>query len=389
MKIKKYTATSTQQALRQVREEQGNDAVILCNRKTAEGIEIISATEFDDVVYKAIISDVTAIKPGTEARDEAEPAADAPMVESGGLTEIRDTLTDLRALVATQICERTNTRSRTDDTQQTLVGAQLRNLGFGQSSSGFLERELITAGTDVLCRRSLAAALQACVDATELLPKGLRRVVAVVGQTGVGKTTTIAKLAVAATGQGNKRLALVSADSERIGAHQQLSRLAELLDIPLFEARDNAELAATLASTRQYDHVLIDTAGRAPGDLGIESQLTTLRQLDEHVVLMLTLAANVQAGAVSRSLDRYRDFAPDLIALTKLDESDDAVVALNQIVAARIPLALLTSGQKIPDDLHIAAQSMDWLAARLLRTHETGSPSVTPFRSQGAHHVTV
>ncbi len=388
MKIKRYTAANTHQALRRVREQQGDDAVILCNRKTSEGIEVVSATEFDEALYQTIADEIRA---GAQSESVEPPpvlSEISPSIADSGLSDIRSTLTELHSLVASQLRSAPQGIPGAPNSAITLPGAQLRKLGFDGPAAVQLERALTDAGTEVLTSETLALALQPFVADAVILPPGERRVIAVVGQTGVGKTTTIAKLSVSAALEGNKRVALVSADSERIGAHQQLSRLSQLLDIPLFEARDNVELKHTLEATEQYDHVLIDTAGRAPGDVGIESQLTTLRNLGEPVALMLTLAANVQASALARSLACYERFAPDYIALTKLDETEDGAIALGQIANAAIPLALLSAGQKIPDDLHIAASSLPWLATRLIHDSLDDEHNSTHSRSQGARHVT-
>lgn len=385
MKIEKFTAGNTQHALRQVRDAHGAEAVILSNRRTEAGIEIIAAIEFDDDLYRSITT-----TPDTGAADfetDESLSSASQLVEAADISEIRTSLNELQSLFATHLLDRRANHVTTDpQAKHCFASAQLQNAGFGRQAAEYLKTAGQFCEDQRLSSEHLAAAMSPFALSEPLLRDNQRQVIAVVGQTGVGKTTTIAKLAVAAARRGTARIALVSADGHRIGAHQQLSRLAQILDIPILEAPDNAALQSTLEATQHYDHVLIDTAGRAPGDRALESQLVTLQSLEEHPSLLLTVAANVHPDAIRRAMSQYVPFAPVAVALTKLDESTNVAAALSPIIEHGLPLAYLSAGQRIPEDLHAAKDRLPWLSDQVFPTYAPRPPAARFSTQLGERH---
>jgi len=177
-----------------------------------------------------------------------------------------------------------------------------------------------------------------------------RHVIALVGPTGVGKTTTIAKMAARAILETRKRVALVTLDTYRVGATEQLARYGEIMNVPVLVARDRAELARALERLHDADLVLVDTAGRSsPED--VQRQAGVVRSVPR-VQLHLVVSAATGAHELAAVADRYRELAPDRLLLTKLDESAGPGGILSASVRVRRPISCVADGQRVPEDLH-------------------------------------
>ncbi len=193
------------------------------------------------------------------------------------------------------------------------------------------------------------------VDLWKTLAGGPRRWV-FLGSTGVGKTTTVVKLAIQADFVRKKQVGLISLDTERPGSHDQLAAYARISGLPLALVQTRSELAETLDKMEHLDLVLIDTPGRNPCDPALPGDLSRLfgglPVLDHHLV--------VSATATETNLaDALRGFYSESLAsciITKTDEARDIVGAFNQLCGRRIPLSFLSTGQRIPEDLEPASR---------------------------------
>ncbi len=197
----------------------------------------------------------------------------------------------------------------------------------------------------------------------QLVP-GQRRVVALVGPTGVGKTTTIAKLAANFRLRQRRSVGLITVDTYRIAAVEQLRTYAQIIDLPMVVVGSPGEMAPALAQLGQVELVLIDTAGRSPRDevkLHELKAFLTLAQADEvHLVLSASAGANTLLGTARR----FDVVGPNRLLLTKLDEAAALGHLLPVLEQLPLPLSYLTDGQNVPDD--IQAARADRLAAQLL-----------------------
>ncbi len=199
-----------------------------------------------------------------------------------------------------------------------------------------------------------------CSGAIRTVPNR-RKVVALVGPTGVGKTTTIAKLAANFKLRAGLRVGLVTVDTYRIAAVDQLRTYAEIIDIPMKVVSGPRDLQRVLNEFSDLDLVLIDTAGRSPAD---ELQLQELKNLlaegpVDEVHLVLSLAASTRS--LINTARQFAGIRTSSMILTKLDESP----GLGQLLAALpdlpFPISYLTTGQNVPDDIEPA------VAARVAR----------------------
>ena len=236
-------------------------------------------------------------------------------------------------------------------------------------------RELTRLGIDADIARQLADDLpeQISAEQARYLPLGmLSRSVAIsgrgdsdggmtalVGPTGVGKTTTIAKLAArAVVRHGAANVALVSTDHYRIGAAAQLEHYGRLMGVRVYPADDAASLRQVLEMLKGKHTVLIDTAGVSGTDPRLEQQMDVLNEVAHsdgiELRVSLVLAANAQSQSLEESVRAYVPLEPASVVLTKLDEAPNLGGALSVLIRHRLPLDYTTDGQRVPEDLAVA-----------------------------------
>ncbi len=203
-------------------------------------------------------------------------------------------------------------------------------------------------------------------------------VIALVGPTGAGKTTTIAKLAAAFADRHNPRdVALVTTDTVRVGGREQLHSYGRQLGIAVHEADSDVRLAQLLERLRDYKLVLIDTAGLGQRDRNLVAQLNWLRAAGQ-VHTLLVLPANSHFGDLDEVVRRFSSAQPQGIVLTKVDETGRLGSALSVVVDHQLPMAWITDGQRVPEDLHRAsAPNLVLRLDQLRREADEATPAET------------
>jgi flagellar biosynthesis protein FlhF len=249
------------------------------------------------------------------------------------------------------------------------VAARLAATGLSRAFADAVAARLTTtecrATGDRALRRALVAELAVNHDGNS----EFARYEVFVGPPGVGKTTTIAKIAAQERATGTRPLGLVAADAFRAGAIEQLRSYASVIGVPFRVARTAAELDQALDATRHT--AFVDTAGKSPADSSI-SDLFEVLDKRRDVRTHLVLAADTSPATAVRILDRYAVVKPSCVAITKLDEADSVIPLFNVIRERGLALSYLTDGQNVPDDLERATPAS--LAAALLR--ESGAEAV-------------
>ena len=249
----------------------------------------------------------------------------------------------------------------------------------GAPTGGNAAAEGKNEGEDVCALERLKAAIALAMPTVgDFFGCKRARRIALVGPTGVGKTTTIAKIAAHAALRHELRVALVGLDTYRIGATEQLGHYARLIGVPVRTAFDRESFVAAMQAFDGYDLVLIDTAGRGPTQAG--AHCLQLRELfaGQGVQIYLTLAAATRRLERQEMLQAMGDLAPlnaRALVLTKLDEAVALGSALSLTHATGLPLAFVTSGQRVPEDLTPAdaARLADHMVERVLRGQADGA----------------
>lgn len=179
-------------------------------------------------------------------------------------------------------------------------------------------------------------------------------IAALVGSTGVGKTTTIAKLAAQfILKHGSRQIALITTDNYRIGAHEQINTYGKILDVPVRVACDAEELRQHIDSFSDKRLILIDTAGMSQRDMRLAEQLNTLQNEALPIQTYLVMSATTQHKAALEIIDSFQMIAPQATILTKFDEAASKATALSALIERRMPLSFVTDGQQVPEDIYL------------------------------------
>jgi flagellar biosynthesis protein FlhF len=217
-------------------------------------------------------------------------------------------------------------------------------------------------------------------------------VIAVVGPTGAGKTTTIAKLAARwAIKQGSDDLALVSTDAYRIGAREQLMTHARILGAAMHTPNSGKELARVLERCKSKRLVLIDTAGMGPRDVRLAEQLAALKEGAARASVFLALPAHGEVHALEEIVRAFSGVSPAACIITKVDESASLGAVISAAVRHKLRIAFVCNGQRVPDDLHAAYLKRAWLVWVARKLTERSPPRSETYLARhfgrGAAHA--
>ena len=282
----------------------------------------------------------------------ADNAADARESDAQ-LVQMRGELAAMREMIEREMHRLTDERLRGSPVRMQAMEL-MEDYGFDAGITRDIALQ-IPADTEAHRGRGLMLGLLSKkLPVTEADPLETGGVVALVGPTGAGKTTTIAKLAAYFAQRHNARdVALVTTDTVRIGGREQLHGYGRQLGIAVHEADSAQGLALVLERLRDYKLVLIDTAGLGQRDRNLVGQLNWLRASGQ-VQTLLCLPANSHFADLDEVVRRFSTVQPQGVVLTKLDETGRLGSALSVVVDHQLPMAWVTDGQRVPDDLHRA-----------------------------------
>ncbi|MDP1594662.1 MAG: flagellar biosynthesis protein FlhF [Gallionella sp.] len=386
MKIRKFIATTAREALREIRSELGEDAVILSNRKTEQGVEIVAMAN-DEMVrlsgdemvrLSGTIKQGQKLKAKEQESAKAEKAAaevviaavPAPAVttaEASILGEIKSMHSMLQKQIETLSWNNVQQR----DPQRAGLLRRMLNSGF----STLLARQLLNKMPDgnergeAWIKQVLKRNLRVAAEEDDIVVKG--GVYALIGPTGVGKTTTTAKLAARAVVRyGADKVALLTTDSYRIGAYEQLKIYGKILGVAVHAVKGADDLRLTLSALRHKHLVLIDTVGMGQRDERVSEQSD---MFDATSVQRLLVLNSTSSGDTLEDVVRmyYSNKVIGCIA-TKLDEAVNLGALLDVVMRHRMVMYFMANGQRVPEDLHPV--NIDVLLHRAFKAVEEKTP---------------
>lgn len=392
MNVRKFIAASARDALHKVKELLGPDAIILSNRSIPGGVEImaVAASEMDMIVpspvegkrvqaddYTVRLSSPSgrttsgfAATLSSQQSPQLPPLAPRPAPQLDRPTiQTREAAKPLAEIVPAEVME--EIRSLRKMVEQHLVGMawgeagrtepvktevlrQMLDVGFSpQLARELLEdlpREFTASQAVAWVKRLADRSLQTIGNGNDIVDQG--GVYALVGPTGVGKTTTTAKLAARCVlRHGASKVALITTDGYRIGAHEQLRIYGRILGVSVHLVKDAHELKQTLFDLQHKHMVLIDTMGMSQRDHKVEEQVAMFG--DSNVKRLLLLSATSRGDTLDDVVRAYQGTDLAGCILSKVDEAASLASSLDVIIRHGLRLHYVSNGQRVPEDLHL------------------------------------
>lgn len=372
MKIKKFKARNFSEALELVKQELGGDAVILSNEEKKglrPYVEITAAVDYDveplrkNTQYKNDGSGVSLLlsgKKNTRAEAEKQVAAEEKKIPE---SRAQETVSNkLNAGLANNLADNLAQEIKAEITKlrETIEG--MKNNGYELTLPAkkkmvlnFLkERSVHEEFALRLCEKTRSLDEIPSLVSADIKVKEVEtgsKAVMLIGSTGVGKTTTVAKLSAKAIREG-KRAAIINLDTYRIGAIEQLRIYARIMGIPLAIASNASELRNSLSNfAKDRDVIFIDTIGRNPMNEAYIKDMRELCQTGVQTEVHLLMSANSDDRFMTEAYKAYRKLPIDYIAFTKVDEAVRFGALYNLMLVYQKPVAYLTTGQTVPKDL--------------------------------------
>ena len=343
MMVRKFQGSSMREALAQVKRELGPDALILATREFGGGMR----TEFE--VTASLTAGPDGDGDSEAAHDRRTPAAaygprarrpkEPPRPAAAAMTD-----EDVERIMAPLRSELRVIRTLLKDVRPD-QGIKRELVAMRQAL-----RDAAVSGNP----SALEEPLGEIATRANIVAPSVRRVVALVGPTGVGKTTTIAKQAAREALVERRKVALVTLDTFRVGGEDQIRAYADLIGVPLSVVHDPDRLPETVAQLTKFDRIFIDSAGRSPFDRAALGQLRRALAGVADLEVHLTLSSGSTAAQIDRAFERYRPGRVDRLLFTKLDEADSLEELVRAPARLGTPVTWVTTGQRVPEDIEEA-----------------------------------
>ena len=356
MRIKKVIANSYSEALGRVKSELGENAMVLSTRS-------IKFDKDKDGGQCSSLVEITAALDNDSQRETVAATEKITDEKEWMSTDRSGEIRELRAMMASLLTQTDKARSL--GLNESLLPVYEKLIGRGVNDrvatrvfERLQERKQREEGDSFIGESDLAAVMKEAVkcEGPIKLESAGPKVVALVGPTGAGKTTTIAKLAARFALQQKKKVAMVSLDTYRMGAWEQLESYGELMRVPVSLATDRNEFARIMQEHQDKDVVLVDTMGKSHRDLDYCKRLKQVLEAVPQVETHLVQSATAQESVVTECFKQFAPLGIDRVLFTKLDEAVHFGLLFNCSVRYQIPFSYFTTGQSVPEDIEVAEQ---------------------------------
>jgi len=369
MNRKTFKASNIQQAIANIKEELGSDAMILNTRKIPQKpLDPYAKPMFE---VEAGVPDFVELKHNSvkQLKNSQKSSSKPDQYETArtddSLTTIKEDIADIKDMISLAGFGSGMQNMVCNHFESVGVLASLLRAGISEQLAGsiiqkasHLMDETADQGSKIKSLKKYV--MRQCLDLIDTRDyfnrdntSGVPHVAAFVGPTGVGKTTTIAKLAARLSFTKKMKVGLISIDNYRVGAFEQLKAYASIMGLPCVPAFSSQDLSCALDRMRSMDMVLIDTAGHSHLDkLRIDEILGLIKtdfRISTHLVLSVTSESIIMKDAASA----FSVFMPDTVVFTKIDESKRCGKILDQVSEMKLPVSLITNGQRVPEDLMV------------------------------------
>lgn len=386
MNVKKFIAANSREALRKVRDALGPEAVILSNRSVAEGVEIMAMADADiaslanarvEPEAEAVLdfgqttaafrssSNKDTPRQFPSGREFTATATATPTTSSvaghsaavpADMARMMQEVREMRQMLAQQMADMAWDSQRQRNPAHSVLLRELLSAGFSPALSRHVlthlpEGKTVESGL-AWVKSALARNLQVLSNEQDVLDRG--GIFALVGPTGVGKTTTTAKLAARCVMRhGAHNLALITTDGYRIGGHEQLRIYGKILGVMVHTVRDESDLRIALAELRNKHTILIDTVGMNQRDHMVAEQVAMLSGANADVRRLLCLNATSTGETLNEVVRAYQGSGLAGCIVTKLDEAATMGNVLDVMIRNKLLLYYAANGQRVPEDLHL------------------------------------
>lgn len=363
MIIKRYIGNTTQEAMAQVKMDLGSDAIILNTRRIRrKGIagwfsrplmEVTAAIDHEVVIPK----DMGDQKPQQAKENQYNNYTNKEAFDN--LEKKVDAMEQMMQKLVNQISQNsTKTSQESWDQGQKYYEGLIDNEVRKEYAVDIINRaKQLHRKNGMEFHKCFERVIMDCLGnkakPIEVLP-GQRKVVLFVGPTGVGKTTTLAKLAARFTIEQNKKVGLITADTYRIAAVDQLKIYADILEIPMSIIYSPSEITKALEEHSDKDIILIDTAGRSMKDQDHEKEIREMIAFGNIDEICLVISSNTSPQGCVNIINTYKFLPHYSLLFTKLDEVTTYGTILNCCLLSKKPLSYITTGQNVPTDIEIA-----------------------------------
>lgn len=355
MKVQRFIGSTSGEALDQVRNALGPNAMILSNRSIEEGIEILACSEIDfkDVVQRHD-PEIQPIQKTSFPKQQSPIIINTSPAPTFDMSDFMGEIRSIRDSLQAQISELSWGKLQEQNPIKSELLRELFGFGFSASLSRYLIEksplELDKYQTLEWMKNCLVRNISTLPNEDEFLDQG--GVYALVGPTGVGKTTTTAKIAARyVMRHGSSNLALITTDGYRIGAEEQLRIYGKILGVMVHSVKDEVDLNLALNQLESKHMVLIDTVGMSQRDQKVSEQIAMLSATDVALKRLLCVNATTNIETLYEVVSAYTGSGLDGCVLTKIDEAVNLGNALDVIIRQKLRLYYLSTGQRVPEDI--------------------------------------